>query len=143
MKAPPSHAIRAAGPGDRGYIIDSWLQSYRHSPFATQLPDWAYWSDFGHVGLVESIVGNVPGKVACLPDDPSFIYAWVVGDRHWLHYVFVRNEFREQGLARALVDAAGMAAGPLRVTHMTQEFSRRIGRNRPVEFTNPYRGERR
>lgn len=140
----PAHVIRPGGAGDRGYIVDSWLQSYRPSPFATQLPDWAYWSHFGHVGIVESIMESSPALVACLPDARDFIYAWAVGDRRgFLHYVFVRNDFREQGFAKALVDALGMSAGPLRVTHMTQEFSRRIGKSRKVEFCNPYRGERR
>lgn len=142
MKAPPSHAIRQAGPGDRGYLMDTWLQTYRASPFAKKLPDFAYWSDFGHVGLVESIVNTVPGKVACLPDAPEFIYGYAVSDGHFLHYLFVRNEFRGQGLGRALLDAVGMAAGPLNITHLTPDFSQRLARGRTVAFTNPYRGEK-
>ena len=148
----PDHIIRpaepGAGPGDRGYIIDTWLQTYRHSPFARKLPDWAYWSRFGHVGLVEHLVDSPDTRfaVACLPDKQFWMYGWVAYTfvpGLIVHYVFVRDEYRTQGFGRLLLDqvyGGHSAAYPsLAVTHLTADFSRRLGQHRQILFRNPYR----
>jgi hypothetical protein len=149
----PPYTIRPAERGDRGYIIDTWLQSYRSSPFAQKLPDFAYWSRFGHVGLVESIMDNPDTriKVACLPDGGSWLYGWICSNLVGLvHYVFVRNEFRRLGSGSGfggfgveLLRAAGVDNyDPLGVTHLTPDFSRRLGRRSQIRFINPYRGDK-
>jgi len=152
----PDHIIRPAEPGDRGYIIDTWLQTYRHSPFATKLPDWAYWSRFGHVGLVEHLVDSPDTKfaVACLPEGGPWMYGWVAYATHpalTLHYVFVRDEYRRYvnrdehgdrvpgGFGRLLFEHMQLDALWPVVTHLTADFSRRLARGRPVVFRNPYR----
>lgn len=144
----PDHIIRPAEPGDRGYIIDTWLQTYRPSPFARKLPDWAYWSRFGHVGLVEHLVDSPDTRiaVACLPEGGAWQYGWVAYTfvpGLIVHYLFVRQEFREQGLGRVLLDQVyggqSSAYPSLAVTHLTPGFSRRLGQRRQIVFRNPYK----
>lgn len=156
----PAHTIREANDGDRGYVIDTWLQTYRGSPFAKKLPDFAYWSRFGHVGIVEKFMqaaldnGSVYQVfVACLPSSPNYIYGWIAASAYWegvienkhqlLHYVFVRLENRRQGFGQLLLNHVGLGAGPIRVSHLTPEFSAGLGRGRAVQFVNPYRQEKR
>lgn len=141
----PSHALRPAEPGDRGYVLQTWLESYRQSPWAHQLPEFAYWSRFGHVGLVEDVAFRSPVVVACLPETPSFIYGWcchsAVPPEPVLHYMFVRHEFRRQGFGRLLWEAAQR---PLRISHVTPDGSRMLsGLGVNPEFVNLYRGEKR
>lgn len=137
----PSHALRAAEPGDRSYVLDTWLSSYRRSPWAEQLPEWAYWSKYGHVGLVEELAYQSLVTVACLPETPSWIYGWCCSGPGVLHYVFVRHEFRKQGFGRLLWEAAGC---PARITHVTPDGSRMLGKLLVApQFENPYRGEKR
>lgn len=148
MSLPP-HALRPGEPGDRGYIIDSWLQSYRHSPFAAKLPDFAYWSRFGHVGVVESLLADPDTrvKVACLPDGGAWLYGYVVytyAPSLILHYLFVAPEFRgigapgEGGFGRLLLGIS-MDTDSMSLSHLTADFSRRLARGRAVKFVNPYR----
>lgn len=141
----PLHALRPAEPGDRGYVLQTWLESYRRSPWAQQLPDFAYWSKFGHVGLVEEMAYQSLVTVMCLPETPSWIYGWCCASdgpaEPQLHYVFVRHEFRRQGIGRLLWEAAGR---PIRITHVTPDGSRMLGAlGVGPEFVNPYRGEKR
>lgn len=135
-----SYAFRPAEPSDRGYIIDTWLQTYRGSPFARKLPDFAYWSRFGHAGLVEHLVDQGTILVCCLPEGGPWMYGWSCSIGETLHYVFIKHEFRKQGLAAALLEFGDK---PSLVTHMTTDFSQRLGRGRDVKFVNPYRGEKR
>jgi len=154
----PPHTLRPMGAGDRGYVIDSWLKTYRPHwlrAYGGQHPqrqlESVYWSRFGHVGLVESLLDDAPGAavgVLGLPEGGPWMYGWICasdGPHHRahgarLHYVFVRDEFRGQGLGRRLLELAGLLhLDPLTVTHMTPEFSQRLGRRRDVRFVNPYR----
>ena len=133
----PPHLLRAATQGDRSYIIDSWLQSYRSAPFAQRLPSDAYWSTYGHAGLVEALCERAAFVVACLPDDPTWIYGWACVEDDTLHYVHVRGQqgaFRRLGFATALLDAIGW---PVRCSHMTVDYSR-LTAGRKVQFVNPY-----
>jgi GNAT superfamily N-acetyltransferase len=131
------HLIRPAALGDRGYILQTWLESYRASPGAQQLPDFAYWSHFGHVGLVEALLEKHGALVACLPERPSWIYGWMCAGGKSLHYAFTRFEFRKQGIGRALFEVAHK---PERVTHVTIDGGRWMAAMgvRP-EYVNPYR----
>lgn len=131
------HLIRPAEMGDRGYIVQTWLESYRPSPWAQQLPDFGYWSHFGHVGLVEALMDRSHVLVACLPERPSWIYGWLAGDHDDLNYAFVRLEFRRQGIGRVLYEAMGK---PKTITHVTPEGSQWLSKMgvKPM-FLNPYR----
>jgi GNAT superfamily N-acetyltransferase len=113
------------------------MESYRRSPWADQLPDFVYWSHFGHVGLVEALLSRSTVLVACLPDRPRWLYGWAAADGGELHYAFVRYEFRKQGIGRALYAAL---AGPKTITHVTPEGSQWLSKLgvKPL-FSNPYR----
>lgn len=149
MSTLPLHQLRQGEPGDRGYILETWLQTYRGSPMGRKLPDWAYWSRYGHVGLVEDLLATELVAVVCLPSSPAFIYGWCCyGVTHGqpgslapvLHYVFVRHEFRRQGFGRLLLEA--LEAPLLEVTHLTHDFTAAFERERSMLFLNPYRRQR-
>ena len=131
------YVLRPGQAGDRGFVIDTWLQTYRRSQFADPIPDFCYWSRFGHVGLVEEMAETAMFTVACLPGDERFIYGWSCSDpvSGALHYVFVRQEYRGQGFGTLLM---GERSRPLKITHITADFSRYLARG-PVLFVNPYR----
>lgn len=142
----PVHVLRPGRPGDRGYIVDTWLKSYQSSPFAKRLPPDVYWSRFGHVGLVEDLIARCFFTVACLPDDEDYLYAWYCFDElPTLHYMFVRHDYRRLGFARVLLarfaDQYTVEGTPLKITHVTPDFSRYVARGWPVEFVNPYRSK--
>lgn len=136
----PAHVIRPMVDSDRGYVIDTWLKSYRGSPMALQLPDWAYWSQFGHVGLVESLLARDDTIVSCLRENEGFIFGWACSSSTQLHYLFVRQEFRRQGHGTSLYDVSGK---PTAITHVTPSGSRMLSHlGVQPEFVNPYKEKR-
>ncbi len=131
------HTIRPAHLGDRGFIIDSWLTGYHESPQGKLIPDAMYWSAFGQKGLVEALVDLSPPTVACLPERPEFIYGWACAGQRTLHYLYVRADFRRQGIGAALYQAVG---SPQRVTHVTTDGSRFLAKlGVKHSYVNPYR----
>lgn len=118
---------------DLDFILDSWLDSYRMSHMAGPIPMSMYSDVYGQVLRqlvqrpdVEIIVAYEPGEHP--PDD---IYGWICIERDaWtrakvlefgrfvdkdvqleqpiVHYVNVKQAFRDHGVARALFAAAGI-----------------------------------
>lgn len=139
----PPFSIRAATDDDRSLIIDSWLQSYKDSQFAKRLPLDVYWSRFGHVGVVESLYCDSEIAVACLPDDPTFVYGWCAWDSRGYHYVWVKGDYRRMGIGSALVRSAGVRGISVSMSHVTVEGQRLCAALCiDPKFANPYRESR-
>lgn len=136
--APPVE-VRAANLGDRAYVIETWLQSYRDSVFASRLPHDVYWSRFGHVGLVEDTLERVPVTVLCMPDEPAFIYGWACAGGGRLEYVFVRHDFRRLGFGTELLRSLDIGRRA-RVSHVTRDGGHLLkAAGCDPEFVNPYK----
>lgn len=141
------HIIRPATQDDAGFVIETWLRSYRSSAWASRIPGDVYWSRYGHMGFVEDMVrgGRAVVLVACLPSDRSFMYGWSAwapqGQSDTLHFVYVKDDWRGKGIGKVL---ARLPAGPgLKVTAHTlpwRKFAQKHGIN--WEFKHPYREER-
>lgn len=141
MSADLPLALRPMESGDRSFVIDSWLRSYRESAFARRIPHDVYYSRFGHSGLVEEIVDRAGQVVvACLPEKPTFLYGWIAcsqpGAAPLLHYLYVKQDFRPAGIAARLF-ALLAPTDPLRITHDLPVLGTLT--KTPIEFVNPYR----
>lgn len=56
--------------------------------------------------------------VACDPENPSHLLGWICTEGSVIHYVYVKSAYREQGLARTMIAAAGLASSDvLYATH--------------------------
>jgi len=95
--------IRPATIGDTNFIATTWLKSYRaHS----SLPSDVFWSDFGHRGLVRSIIAEAiedGNAIVCGVENSDAILGWLVADNLAIHYVYVRAESRRYGVATQLL----------------------------------------
>ena len=151
--------IRPATLDDRSFIIDSWLRSYRNSEFGRRIPDDVWGTRWGHAGFIEDALSGWT-DVACLGSDPAFLFGFsctgVVPappqvqdeftdpDRKplpWpiLHYVYVKRDFRRQGIGRLLVTDAG-AALVTAETPAWKGFAAKHGI--AYEYRHPYRKDR-
>jgi hypothetical protein len=93
--------LRSVNDGDRGFIYSTWLYSYR----ATQHAHKGRWRDAYEAGQRRRIDRLWPGViVACSPEVPVSIHAWVCGKPGRLDYVYVPFELQRKGLARLVVD---------------------------------------
>jgi len=114
--------LRPAVETDLGLIFSSWLKSYwaTRPPEMTAVASGLYFSDQGHHGVIERILGRTGAIVAHVPDDPDTIMGWACIEDDCLHYVYVREIWRRKGVAKALVGAVPVAT----VSHLTPEIAR-------------------
>lgn len=135
--------IRPATDDDRAFISASWLRSYRASGFAERIPSDVYWSRWGHSGFVDAVLDGQFGLwplVACLPSDPSFAYGFAAyalsyENRTLLHYLYVKQAYRRNGVGLQLLGEVG----PRVVTHDTpawRSFAAKHGIK--FEYVHPY-----
>jgi GNAT superfamily N-acetyltransferase len=104
--------VRGYMPGDDdGIIYAPWCNHIRRSgPFAAFTPQ-----EFREhkKGLLERLVASHGVTVACHKDLPQVVHGWVCGDaeRRVCHFVYVKDDFRERGIARALLEFEFPALG--------------------------------
>lgn len=109
-------AVRAFTEGDRGFVFDSWVRSYK--PNAKIGSSEAY--ERGQRALIGALLKSCRVLIACTSDAPTAILGWACGDpeRSHLHYAFVRQELRNVGLARRLIEETlGTYPRRIYVTH--------------------------
>jgi len=92
--------LRPAGAADHPFIVDSWLLSYRGQAIARDAGA-SYVRDMKW--LIRRLLERGRVLVAADADEPSVIWGWAAtGDRTVL-YVYVREQFRRNGIASALL----------------------------------------
>jgi len=100
-------AFRAAVPGDFKFIFDSWLRSWRKSPWAGVIPNNVYYPLTR--GVIEQLVGRgAEFIIACSPKNPDAILGWLcyelAGPDAVVHYAYVKDPFLPFGIGKQLVD---------------------------------------
>jgi len=121
--------VRLANDTDIDFITSSWLNSFRDGYFNATVPNRVYYNQ--HHKVLERLVPSSTILVACNSERPQQIFGWlcfqVVDNVLILHYVYVKNMFREQGIAARLFnyvmenDSLGLAQNVVMTTHQTQK----------------------
>lgn len=91
--------LRPWHPGDRAFVVDSWLSSFRQSHWRGPVRDSRYREVYGREvdELLDTIGTNV--LIDCNPDDHEQIFGWAcwtageVGPV--LHYCYVKAPYRD------------------------------------------------
>ncbi len=97
--------IRSLRETDKAFILDSWVNSICYSTpafFWVPTPDCKsayYW-------MVGKLIKARPElfRVLVNEDNEDQIFAWICGNARVTHFVFVKKEFRDNGLASMLVN---------------------------------------
>lgn len=112
-------------PGDRGYVIKSWVLSLRNQfPFSEMCPD----ALSKYSKRVEALIDTADVLVAYDEKRPDLIYGFVcfengkyLGvDAPTLHYIYTRRKFRNNGIASILFQAAFNKGDRITFTHLTK-----------------------
>jgi len=99
--------FRPVEPSEIGFVLDSWIKSYRQSDWAGVVPNHLFFSVMRETigGLIArgaklvgaSVAGRLLGYVC---------YEHKGEDTAVLHYVYVKDPFRRKGLGKRLVSMA-------------------------------------
>lgn len=98
------------GTDDRAFVISAWSSSYKHSHYAGLITaeDWA---EVMHAQLGK-ILDRPNTRTVVAYDPPAFLYGFAAGDTSGgtpiIHYVYVKDPYRDAGYARGLIAALGV-----------------------------------
>lgn len=85
---------------DRSLIMNSWLRSYRKSP-DSNLYDTAFFASYRPIA--EYLLKRAQVKVVVPEGDENLILAYMVCEPGVLHWIYVKRDFRKQGIAKLLL----------------------------------------
>lgn len=106
--------LRPGEANDFGFVIDSWIRSYRDSPWA-RLAGTCYVA--GHDALIKRLMTRSATTVACYEADPDTILGWACTEGRIVHYVYVKHSLRRKGIARMLLTPY-LTRGGVAYTHL-------------------------
>lgn len=122
--------FREATAADEGIVFNAWLKGHR------QLGDWPkrlssrrYFDE--HKLVVAQILARATTVVACNAARPTQVLGFVCFEDGVLHWLFVKQPYRRQGIARHLMRQGGYIGpdtNPIACSHWTitaQDISRR------------------
>ena len=117
------YAVRPMRQSDLPLIYDTWCTSY-HAHCTTWL-GWISRDTFRDIYelLVRSLLDKAYVRVACLADDDKCVVGWACVRDDVLHYVWVREQWRGEGVCRLLL--ADMRSEPIKYTHETDYWRQR------------------
>ena len=127
--------IRPSRREDEHFILSSWINSARGSGFAKCVSPTEYHE--GQRRVATGLLQSHGAIVACDPEDQDVIYGWACVDPVGvLHFAYVKHDLRRAGIARRLLEEAGLGDGTLTVSHWTPalRFLRRETRYDPYRL---------
>jgi hypothetical protein len=100
---------RTATPEDVPFVMDSWMKSWRKSPWAGCIPNNRYY-DVTRDGIEQLIARGATLEIACNPTNPKQIFGWVCRELTTddpavcvIHYCYVKDPFLRMGVGETLV----------------------------------------
>ena len=121
--------VRKMEPGDRSFIIRSWVTSMRAQyPFSAMSRS----AIAKYSKRVEALIGIANVLVACDEINPDVVYGFIVyedgeylgRDSPTLHMIWVRKKFRNLGIGTHLMFSAFPTLPKIIFTHHTKDITR-------------------
>lgn len=143
-------AYRLLDPNEHNFVFHSFLKSYRDSPMVRGVPNTIYFKK--QHDLIETFLIDPRSRaiVACNPQDPEQVYGYILaqslpsdnGDLLVVHWVYVKQPFRNLGIAKALFEKlnklpAQKPTAAIQYTHRVKTVDRLLQSYPHVTF-NPY-----
>lgn len=95
--------LRDAVDSDLGFVQNSWRGTFHLGGFGAQDSDREHYHE-EMTRLFERILKRARVRVACDTKDQDVLLGFAVATGRELHFVYVRQDFRRLGVARALVE---------------------------------------
>ena len=132
------YQIREANANDIPFIYATWLNAIKNdSAVGLSTTKTVFYESYRLV-LDNILAKNSIVLVACKQDEPNVIYGYMVSEDKKLHFTFVKEHFRELGIAKSLYNQSfGSGSDLIICTHKTN-FVNGLMRDRPYLVYNPY-----
>ena len=96
---------------DGNFIYHSWGNSYREAALGAwgDIPKATYYKRV-RLRIDTLLKRGAELKIACDPDNQDIILGWMCAESPVLHYVYVKEAYRKQGIALTLLNACGLSS---------------------------------
>ena len=124
--------VREMIEGDKNFVYHSWIGSYReNAPVPGTVPRATVCKRIRE--RIDTLLKRgAELKIACDPDDTNIILGWICAEPPALHYIYVKEAYRQQGIALTLLNSVGLAsARVIPCTHWTP-FAEQVAAKRPA-----------
>lgn len=113
--------IRPARESDHAFVVDAWKRSYEGAAAVKHCDPGHYRTELGRAiqrvirGSLSNMCGTPVVRVAYDPKDDDHLVGFACfsqsqADSAELHYIYVKRDFRGQGIARALLEGVPIKA---------------------------------
>lgn len=134
MKNAELFHFRAHQESDLDFIYSTWLKGLRYGNYLFELIDQdTYFEKYQKV--IENVIGHQDTliTVCCLKEDHDVIIGYCVSQKSTAHWVYVKFDWRGQGIAREL------CPDPiLKITHVTKPVQNFIFNRNPKFIFDPF-----
>jgi hypothetical protein len=93
---------------DLGFVIKAWVRSYANSPYAGSMSRERQVTAIRGT-IFDLIKRGAEVKLVCLSARPDFILGFICSEQSpdgpIVHYVYVKNNFRQSGIGSGLVES--------------------------------------
>jgi GNAT superfamily N-acetyltransferase len=97
---------RPASPDEMSFILDSWLKSYKFSPWAGVMENHKYFVQQREA--IEALLARGSQITVAEVPDTDRVAGWICHEHKpgidVVHYVYVKDPWRKMGIGGALVD---------------------------------------
>jgi hypothetical protein len=93
--------IRSIQDSDFNFIISTWLKSYYDLMTGQKPPKFVYFK--AHEKIIKEVLLAKDGFIICNDEDHDQIMGYIITNGKVLHYVYVKNLFRNLGFAKILL----------------------------------------
>lgn len=123
---------------DLAFILSTWLESYRKSPFAHRIKNSVFFPH--HRKIAEHLLAKCITRVAHLPDEEDVILGYICAEPpKTVHYIFVKDPWRNMHIAKRLLEDMGFNKSQgFQFTHWTKPFDETFEIDQVKLVYNPY-----
>jgi hypothetical protein len=110
--------IRQATPDDISFIYSTWLNSQKYdNPSFAQVSKSIFFTNYQLI--LDDILLRSNTLIACHPDEPTVIFAYLVTEFNTIHYAFTKESFRKLNIQRSLLEHSKINV--LEASHFTRQ----------------------
>jgi GNAT superfamily N-acetyltransferase len=127
-------ALRDGSRDDWAFVYATWLrQMKRCSRFTKCIPNDVFFPAH-HRSIERVLMRGATLSIAADPESDVTIWGYIVSEADVVHFLYVKGEFRERGIARRLLSKAGRK---LQFSQWT-DGANLLLKNYPQAIYNPY-----
>lgn len=131
MKKTDLIALRDYLPTDEAFIFSTWLTGLRYgNKFYELIDQEAYFQNYRRV--ISALLKKSKTIIACLKDDPDNIVGYSVSSPSTLHWIHVKKDWRNIGIAKDLIPDSLDS-----VSHLTRIAIEILKKHPEIKF-NPF-----